>query len=209
MFELSTVISGFGPLIGYVFIAKVPLGWRTVYWWSFSFEAVTAILVFFFYKPPSFKTKHAEDNKSKLALLKELDYFGLFLFASGLTLLLIGITWVWLSLLPFDEFDEQLLLFSYASLYTNTILGRRSFSLEECKCHLYYYHWVLITGGPRILGGLRKPQISHFPAQVVSGLSKVRTCITLSIDHLLTMTYRIDSPQTLYLLQLPTACTTV
>ena len=94
VFEVSTVISGFGPLISYVFIAHAPLGWRTVYWWSFSFQAVTAILVFLFYKPPSFTTKHGDENKSKLELLRELDYFGLFLFASGLTLLLIGITWV-------------------------------------------------------------------------------------------------------------------
>jgi hypothetical protein len=100
IFEVSTVISGFGPLISYVFIAHVPLGWRTVYWWSFSFEAVAAILVFFFYKPPSFETKHGEEGKSKFQLVKELDYIGLFLFAFGLTLLLIGISWVWPSLLP-------------------------------------------------------------------------------------------------------------
>ena len=109
-----------GPLLGYVFIADVRLGWRTVYWWSFSFEAVTAILVFLFYKPPSFETKHGGEFKSKLTLVKELDYVGLFLFATGLTLMLIGITWVWFFSLLFDDSEEKLPSFSTLSLYTDT-----------------------------------------------------------------------------------------
>lgn len=152
-------MAGFGPLIAYVFIDYVPLGWRTVYWWCFSFEAVTAILVFFFYKPPSFQTKHGDENKSKLQLLKELDFIGLFLFASGLTLLLIGITWVRLPSLLFDNFEEQkLLIISNTRFYVLTLYpGWGGLSLEERTHYLHYYYWVLIVGELRILGGLRKP----------------------------------------------------
>jgi hypothetical protein len=51
----------------------------------------------FFYKPPTFETKHLEDHKTKLELLKELDYVGLVTFTAATTLLLIGINWVWSS----------------------------------------------------------------------------------------------------------------
>jgi MFS family permease len=92
--DVCTTISAFGPLTAYAFIAYVPIKWRAVYWFCFAIEFFAMTMAFFFYKPPSFKTKHRQDGKSKMALLRQLDYLGLFLFASGLTLLLIGITWV-------------------------------------------------------------------------------------------------------------------
>lgn len=92
--DVATTISAFGPLISYAFIAYVPIKWRAVYWFAFSIEFFACCMVFLFYKPPSFNTKHGHEGKSKLALLRQLDFFGLFLFTSGLTLLLIGITWV-------------------------------------------------------------------------------------------------------------------
>lgn len=75
-------------------IAHTGIQWRAVYWFCFSLEVVTTICVFFFYHPPSFKTKHEHDAKSKMDLLRKLDYVGLLLFAAGLTLLLMGISWV-------------------------------------------------------------------------------------------------------------------
>ena len=60
----------------------------------FSFESSAVIGLYFFYKPPSFETKHKYDGKSRMDLLKELDYVGLFLFTSGCVLLLLGLNWV-------------------------------------------------------------------------------------------------------------------
>jgi hypothetical protein len=92
--DVCTMISAFGPLTAYAFIAYVPIKWRAVYWFALGVEFFAMCMAFFFYKPPSFKTKHGHEGKSKMALLRQLDFLGLFLFASGLTLLLIGITWV-------------------------------------------------------------------------------------------------------------------
>lgn len=82
------------PMIGYAFIDHARLGWRVCYWWMFAFEGFTAIALFVFYRPPSFKTKHHEDGKTKGQLLAALDYVGLFLFLSGCVLLLLGLNWV-------------------------------------------------------------------------------------------------------------------
>jgi hypothetical protein len=84
----------FSALISYAFIAHLSLGWRTCYYWCFAFEFMSAVFLFFFYKPPNFETKHLEDHKTKLQLLKELDYVGLVMFTAATTLLLIGINWV-------------------------------------------------------------------------------------------------------------------
>ncbi|OQV10594.1 hypothetical protein CLAIMM_14571 [Cladophialophora immunda] len=91
--DTCTTISAFGPLMAYAFIAHTSAGWRAVYWFIFAIELAAFIMVAVFYKPPSFKTKHMHEAKSKVDLLMHLDYLGLFLFTAGLTILLIGITW--------------------------------------------------------------------------------------------------------------------
>jgi MFS family permease len=87
-------ISSFGPLIAYAFITYTNIGWRSCYWFCFAFESSTAIMLFFFYKPPSFETKHGEDHKTKWQLVKEMDHVGLWLFTFGCLLLLLGLNWV-------------------------------------------------------------------------------------------------------------------
>ncbi|KAL3430347.1 fungal trichothecene efflux pump [Aspergillus tetrazonus] len=91
--EISNIPAMLSPMIGYAFISHAKLRWRVCYWWMFTFEAVTAIFLFFFYKPPSFKTKHREDGKTKRQLVAALDYVGLFLFLAGCILLLLGLNW--------------------------------------------------------------------------------------------------------------------
>jgi hypothetical protein len=92
--EVSNMPAMFSALISYAFIAYLPLGWRTCYWWCFAFELMSVILLFCFYKPPTFETKHLEDHKTKLQLLKELDYVGLVVFSTSCTLLLVAINFV-------------------------------------------------------------------------------------------------------------------
>lgn len=63
--------------------------WRAAYWLPFGLDVVGLLLVFFFYHPIN-QFIH-EEGKSKLDQVKELDWVGLALFASGLTLFLLGI----------------------------------------------------------------------------------------------------------------------
>ncbi|KAF2019486.1 MFS general substrate transporter [Aaosphaeria arxii CBS 175.79] len=86
-------VSSFGPLISYAFIKYSPIGWRACYWFCFAWEAATAIMLFFFYNPPTFETKHVDDQKTKWQLIKEMDHFGLWLFTGGCLLLLLGLNW--------------------------------------------------------------------------------------------------------------------
>lgn len=90
---LANHFSSFSPLIGYVFIAYTKIGWRACYWWCFAWEVVTAAMLYFFYHPPTFETKHKDDHKTKWQLVKEIDYVGLVLFAGGCLLLLLALNW--------------------------------------------------------------------------------------------------------------------
>ncbi|KAB5513242.1 fungal trichothecene efflux pump [Coniochaeta sp. 2T2.1] len=91
IFDASLLLAYFSPLISYAFIAYVSISWRASYWYMFSFHTLMAVLLFFCYHPPDFKMKHRTDGKSKMQLLGELDYVGLFLFATANTLMLLGI----------------------------------------------------------------------------------------------------------------------
>lgn len=94
MMILANHVSSFGPLIGYAFVAYTDIGWRACYWFCFAWECATAIMLWVFYRPPSFETKHEDDGKSKWQLVKELDHVGLWLFTAGCLLLLLGLNWV-------------------------------------------------------------------------------------------------------------------
>ncbi|KAF2733303.1 MFS general substrate transporter [Polyplosphaeria fusca] len=86
-------VSSFGPLIAYAFITYTEIGWRACYWFCFAFECATAVMLWVFYRPPSFETKHEDDHKTKWQLVKELDHLGLWLFTAGCLLLLLGLNW--------------------------------------------------------------------------------------------------------------------
>ena len=92
--EVSNVVGNFGPLISVAYLTYSPLSWRACYWHMFAFEAFAAIMLFFFYKPPSFNTKHKNDGKTRFQLMRELDYVGLFLFIAGCVLILLSLNWV-------------------------------------------------------------------------------------------------------------------
>lgn len=83
----------FSPLMVTAYLHHSPLGWRACYWHMFAFECAAVISLFFWYKPPKFRTLHGQ-NKSKLQLLGELDYVGLFLFTASCVLLLMALNWV-------------------------------------------------------------------------------------------------------------------
>lgn len=91
---LANHFSSVAPILGYVFIAYTQPGWRSVYWWCFSWELCALVMLFFFYKPPTFETKHRADQKTKWQLIREIDYVGLTLFTAGCVLILLAINWV-------------------------------------------------------------------------------------------------------------------
>lgn len=90
---LANHLSSISPILSYVFIAYTKPGWRSCYWWCFAWEVVTAVMLYFFYHPPTFETKHREDQKTKWQLAKEIDYVGIILFTAGCLLLLLALNW--------------------------------------------------------------------------------------------------------------------
>jgi Fungal trichothecene efflux pump (TRI12) len=54
-------------------------------------NAVSGVLYYLFYFPPTFSMKFS--NRDKLQQLKGLDFVGLFLFTAGLLLFLMGLSW--------------------------------------------------------------------------------------------------------------------
>ena len=93
-FELSATLAFLSPMIAYALLSSTSIGWRAVYWFLFSFEGFGLILVVLFYTPPNFNTKHREGGKSRMQLLKEMDFVGVVLFAAGSICFLLGVNWV-------------------------------------------------------------------------------------------------------------------
>jgi len=89
--DTSLAIAFSSPVVAYAFIAYQPIGWRGAYWYLFSFHCFAFILLFLFYNPPDFEMKHRVDGKTKMQLLGQLDYVGLFLFLAGGVLFLMGV----------------------------------------------------------------------------------------------------------------------
>ncbi|KAK5702380.1 hypothetical protein LTR17_022377 [Elasticomyces elasticus] len=79
-----------GPLVIGTLTRSDPIGgWRNFYWVQMALWGMTAIGIFFGYRPP---TRHtAYDHLSLAQKIRALDLPGVFLFAAGLTLFLAGL----------------------------------------------------------------------------------------------------------------------
>jgi len=54
-------------------------------------NAISGILYFFFYHPPTFEMKHK--RRSKMQVFKDFDFIGCLLFTAGLLLFVMGLSW--------------------------------------------------------------------------------------------------------------------
>ncbi|KAI1879039.1 hypothetical protein JX265_003216 [Neoarthrinium moseri] len=91
--DVSLALAFVSPVISYAFIAYHSIGWRGAYWFMFSWHMFGFFMLAVFYHPPTFKLKHRADGKTRLQLLMELDYVGLFLFVAANVLFLLGVNW--------------------------------------------------------------------------------------------------------------------
>jgi hypothetical protein len=91
-FDASSVIAQIMPLVAWVMIKNTGT-WRNMYYIMIGFQGLTVIVLFFFYHPPTFETKHASDGKSRMQLVKEFDWIGLGLFTAGCALFIVGVNW--------------------------------------------------------------------------------------------------------------------
>jgi hypothetical protein len=61
------------------------------FWLMVGVNALSGILYFFFYHPPTFEIKFT--SRTKMQQFKNFDYFGTFLYTAGLLLFMMGISW--------------------------------------------------------------------------------------------------------------------
>jgi MFS family permease len=92
LFDASSIIAEMMPLTAWGIIATTG-SWRASYYLMIGFQTFNLVFLFIFYNPPAFETKHRHDGKTKMQLLIEFDWVGLFLFIAGCTLFIVGIAW--------------------------------------------------------------------------------------------------------------------
>ncbi|KAF2805892.1 TRI12-domain-containing protein [Mytilinidion resinicola] len=209
-FELMAITSFLGPLCAFAFISKTALGWRAAYWYMCGFHGFFGIFLALTYFPPSFKTKHRTDGKTKWQLVKELDFVSLFLFSLGCLLFLLGINYggkqyPWKSghvIGPIVVGLLSLIALGFWSAYADLkypLMPRRLFKkvrrftmvLGVCFCGgmLYYsmnvlgprQSQLLFTGSDPITKGLYAEQIPL--GTIIAGLIVVFICSHLGHER--------------------------
>lgn len=153
VFESTALLAFVSPCIAYTMIATTALGWRTVYWFLFAFEACGLALVVLFYKPPAFHTKHRADGKSRMQLVREMDFVGFFLFAAGCVCFLIGVNWVSTTWVVGTA--------TARSLHTKASSGRKTVRLVERSCHINHRDRRCVTHCSWAVGIVCRPQVPN------------------------------------------------
>ncbi|KAL1888399.1 hypothetical protein Sste5346_009607 [Sporothrix stenoceras] len=94
IFPWTVPLGGFAPVISTALQANTALKWRWCFWICAIVNVVSTLLYFFFYHPPTFKRIISGNaHKTKLQALRELDWVGIFLFAAGFFVFLLGLNW--------------------------------------------------------------------------------------------------------------------
>lgn len=92
LYGMGAPFNMFGAKIGTVITNNPNLGWRWIFYIIMMINALSTVLWYFFYHPPTFAMLH-RGGASKSQLLLGFDYFGFVLFTGGLTLLMLGLNW--------------------------------------------------------------------------------------------------------------------
>lgn len=82
----------FGPVIARSLIENTVSRWRWSYYMGDILGAITLVLYWFFYSPPSYEQLHVR-GKTRWQMTKDLDYIGIFLYVGGCVPFLIGLSW--------------------------------------------------------------------------------------------------------------------
>ncbi|OQU99354.1 hypothetical protein CLAIMM_04993 [Cladophialophora immunda] len=83
---VSAPFAGLGPYVAHIIVER--LSWRWIYYVAIIIDVVAFVLLAAFYHPPK-----PYRELSPQQLLKKIDFFGLILFALGLTVFLVGVSW--------------------------------------------------------------------------------------------------------------------
>jgi MFS family permease len=82
---------GLAPVVAQALVGT-RVGWRAVYFLLTAANGASLICYTFFYFPPNFIQKHGK-RESKMDWVKHFDYIGTLLYAAGLTMFLLGLSW--------------------------------------------------------------------------------------------------------------------
>ncbi|PWY72957.1 siderophore iron transporter [Aspergillus heteromorphus CBS 117.55] len=91
IFITTLPFSAFGSIIADLFIANTARSWRWTYYLNIITCGLSIILLALFYFPPGWDAKRGAEGR--VAGLKKFDFLGFVLYAAGLVLVLLGLSW--------------------------------------------------------------------------------------------------------------------
>lgn len=92
VFLSSLPFAVFGPALARLLILRTAARWRWSFYLGILLAGLTLALYAACYRPPRYRQLHV-GGRSRAAQLRALDFAGLLLWAAGLTLVLVGLSW--------------------------------------------------------------------------------------------------------------------
>ena len=91
IYAIAIPFVALGPKISQSFQTNTSVRWRGTLYTMIGVNTLSTVLWFSFYHPPTFHMLHK--SKSRMQIVKDFDFLGLFLFSAGLLLFLMGLSW--------------------------------------------------------------------------------------------------------------------
>ncbi|EXJ59300.1 uncharacterized protein A1O5_12181 [Cladophialophora psammophila CBS 110553] len=181
MYEVSITPSAiFGTLIGLTLQDHTALGWRNIYWICLGLHGLAIPLLAFFYHPVN--QYIAETGKSKRDQMKSLDYIGTALFAIGLCLFLIGLSfggtkYPWYSAGTIGPLIIGIVFLVFTGLYEK--YTHSPYNIFPHSVMKNYRGFSIVTGVGFLLGMLYYSTLILWPIQIATFYS--RNSITIGV----------------------------
>ena len=93
LWSLCLPFATFSPVIARAMVQQTGSGWRGIYYLMIALSGVSTLLFYVFYHPPTFELLHKGSRKTLSAVLRMIDFGGIFLLTVGLVLFLLGVSW--------------------------------------------------------------------------------------------------------------------